>query len=125
MSGIFDLYIFDNDIFDVGEYAPFQTTGSNEQPVLCLEEGVQASRSYGVNVYPYGGPCPNCQVSIQVNLDFNPLDAHYYLRCPICNGVWRWLNIDGSNSDFKQVVIPVNNKLIEDYSDGFENNGWL
>jgi hypothetical protein len=109
----------------VSSYKSYQTTGSNELPQLCLENGITSSSRYGCRTYTYGGPCPFCGSSIQIVLDFNSLVGDWYGRCPMCNKVWRHLSTDGSLSDFKEVVIPVNNTLIVDLSDGFENNGWL
>ena len=107
-------------------YKSYYCTGSDEAPAMCLEDGIQAATSYGVSTYTYGGNCLHCNSSIQVVLDFNPVDCgHYYARCPICNVVWRHLNPDGSLSDFKIIVLPKNPALERDYNDGWENNGWL
>ena len=107
-------------------YTQYWTTGSNVTNIpLCLEPGVQATNSYGVPTYTYGGPCIFCKSSIQIVLDFNSVDAHYYARCPMCNRVYRWLNPDGTASDFQQVIVTVNNALIKEYDEVEPNNGWF
>ncbi len=107
-------------------YKPYYNTGSDELPAICLERGVQSSQEYGVSTQTYGGPCPRCQVSIQIVLDFNAVDGgHFYGNCPICNYRWKHLNPDGSFSDFKEVIIPKNPILENEMSEGNPpGNGW-
>jgi len=106
-------------------YSPYHTTGSGELPSLCLEDGKQATTNYGVQTYGYSGTCLKCGSGITITLDFNSVDEHYYARCPVCNTVWRHMNPDGSLSDFKIIKVSVRQKLVKDYNDGFEDNGWL
>ena len=88
--------------------APYHTTGSGTygtgEPVpICLVDGDQAVRQYGVAKYS-GGPCPKCKFPVDQVLLFNPTDGgHYYFMCPVCGYTCRFLEPDGSPSDLEEV----------------------
>jgi hypothetical protein len=107
-------------------FASYHTTGSGEDPRLCLEDGISSTLRYGVATKTYGGPCINCQYPIQVVLDFNSMTGDWFCRCPACNVVWHHLSTDGNLSDFKLVSIPINNGLLQTLNEGIspDGNGW-
>jgi hypothetical protein len=79
------------------------TYGTGEPVPICLVDGDQAVRQYGVAKYS-GGPCPKCKFPVDQVLLFNPTDGgHYYFKCPVCGVVLRLLNPDGSVSDLEEV----------------------
>ena len=96
-------------------YVAYGNTGSDEYPSIVFVEGVDARNNYGVPVYSYTGKCIKCDFSISENLHFNPTDGgHYYLHCPNCLRWFRWLNPNGTVSDFavvksdKQTPLSIN-----------------
>ena len=85
--------------------ATYHTTGSGELPPIVFVEGTRASTTYGVSTYSYTGPCIECKFPLSTTLHFNPCDGgHYYLHCGNCGNWFRWLNPNGSNSDWKIVT---------------------
>jgi len=93
--------------------APYHKTGSDELPAICLVDGQQAHNQYGVPIY-HGGPCPGCNAPVDVILHFNPTDSYYYFVCPVCLGVYRYLDPDGNLDDLKEVVSRKNTPLDEE-----------
>lgn len=83
--------------------APYFKTGSDQLPAICLVPGKTANQQYGVDIKS-GGPCPGCGGTVDVILQFNPLDSYYYFTCPLCLRSYRWLNPDGTMSDLELVT---------------------
>ncbi len=79
-------------------------TGSDEDSPICLVDGETAKEKYGVPIKT-GGPCPGCGAAVELILKFNPLDSYYYFGpCPVCLGVYRYLNPEGKLDDLQEVV---------------------
>lgn len=104
--------------------SPYMLTGSGPVP-LVFEDGIQAHEKYGVPVR-YGSSCPRCSFPAKVTLAFNPCDGHYYYQCPGCQRWFRYLNPDGSLSDFAVVrtnkTTPTDEELgLSELSDIWRN----
>ena len=87
--------------------APYRTTGSGpygtgEPNPICLVDGDQAIRQYGVAKYS-GGPCPRCKFPVNQVLQFNCCNSYFYFTCPVCGYVCRFLEPDGTPSDLQEV----------------------
>jgi len=80
----------------------YHTTGSGEKNPICLVDGDQAVRQYGVAKYS-GGPCPRCKFPVNQVLQFNCCDSYFYFTCPVCGYVCRFLEPDGTPSDLQEV----------------------
>ena len=108
----------------------YWTTGSGDDVIIPIiyVEGVQANKDYGVEIYN-AGQCPGCHFPQSITLSFNPGDAHYYYYCFNCQKWYRYLNPNGSLSDFQVVVsgkkTPVDqNIFLYNELDYFNTNGW-
>ena len=107
--------------------APYWLTGSGPDVIIPIVyvEGKKAHDDYGVAIYN-AGQCPNCHFPQSITLSFNPGDSHYYYYCMSCQKWFRFLNPDGSLSDFQMVTTAKNTPVDEnlflykdmDYNDG-------
>jgi hypothetical protein len=108
--------------------APYFTTGSGPDVVIPIifVDGKQANADYGVAIYG-AVQCPQCHFPQGVTLSFNPGDSHYYYYCMNCQKWSRYLNPDGSLSDFQVVTTakstPVDSNLFL-YKDMDYNDSW-
>ena len=113
-----------------GKAQYFITGSADTNPIIAIlyMDGVQANKDYGVAIYK-AGQCPHCHFIQNIVLDFNPGDSHYYYHCMQCMKWYRFLNPDGSLSDFQVVTTAKNTPVDENVFlyrelDFWDDAGW-
>lgn len=98
---------------------PTRTTGSDEDTPILFVGYEKAWNRYGAPVH--GGDCPKCGGTgfgnlglTSTELHLNPLNAYFYLICPLCGRSFRYLNQKEQVDDLEIVKSRKKTELDED-----------